>query len=78
MFKAYPIFNLIANIYFKLQVLIYNNREVLIYKYTPFNKIPYYYFNTIIKINPLSILVFFLALYLKSNYKHPTYLSEED
>jgi hypothetical protein len=26
----------------------------------------------------LSILVFFLALYLESNYKYSTYLSEED
>jgi hypothetical protein len=78
MLKAYLILNLIANIHFKLQVLIYNNREVLTHKYTLFNKIPYYYFSITIKIDPLFILVFFLAFYLKSNYKHSTYLSEED
>jgi hypothetical protein len=78
MLKAYLILNLIANIHFKLQVLVYNNRGVLTHKYTLFYKIPYYYFSIIIKMDSLFILAFFLALYLKSNYKHSTYLSEEN
>jgi hypothetical protein len=78
MLKAYPILNLIANIHFKLQILVYNTRGVLIQKYTPFYKILYYYFSIIVNINLLYILIFFLAFHLKSNYKHSTYLSKED
>ena len=76
--KAYFILNLTADIYFRLRVLIYNKLKVLKYNYTPFYKIPYYYFSTIIKIESLSILVFFLALYLESNYEHSTYFNKED
>ena len=74
--RAYLILNLVANIYFSLRVLVYNARGVLIQKYTPLYKIPYYYFSTIIEMNSLLILIFFLALYLESNYEYFTYLSE--
>jgi hypothetical protein len=74
--KAHTILNLAADIHFRLRVLVYNNYGVLIYKYTPLYKIPYYYFSTIVGMDSLSILIFFLALYLESNYKHSTYLSE--
>jgi len=66
----------VANIYFGLQVLVYNNRGILTYKDTLLYKIPYYYFSTTVSIDSLSILIFFLALYLESNYKYSTYLSE--
>jgi hypothetical protein len=78
MLKAYPILNLVADIYFRLWVLVYNSYNVLIQKYTPLYKIPYYYFSIVVSMDSLSILVFFLALYLESNYKYSTYLSEED
>ena len=76
--KAYFILNLAADIYFRLRVLVYNSRNILMQKYTPLYKISHYYFNTVIRIDSLFILVFFLALYLKSNYKYSTYLSRED
>lgn len=76
--KVYSIFNLAANIYFGLRIPVYNKRDVLAQKYTPLYKIPYYYFSTIVNINPLSIFIFFLTLYLKSDYKYSTYLSKED
>ena len=78
MLKAYLILNLAADIYFRLRVPVYNARGVLIEKYTLLYKIPYYCFGTIIRIDSLSILVFFLALYLESDYKHSTYLSKQD
>jgi hypothetical protein len=74
--RAHLILNLVADIYFSLRVLVYNARRVLIQKYTLLYKIPYYYFSTIIGIDSLSILIFFLALYLESNYEYSTYLSE--
>jgi hypothetical protein len=76
--KAYPILNLAADIYFGLRVLVYNSRNILIQKYTPLYKIPHYYFGMVVGMDLLSILVFFLALYLESNYEYLTYLSEED
>jgi hypothetical protein len=76
--KAHPILNLAADIHFRLQVLVYNSRNVLTQKYTPLHKIPYYYFSTVVGMDSLSILVFFPALHLESNYEHSTYLSEED
>ena len=76
--KAYSILNLTADIHFRLRVLVYNKLKVLKYNYTPFYKIPYYCFSTIIRIESLSILVFFLALYLESDYEHSTYLNKED
>ena len=74
--RAHPILNLAADIYFRLRVPVYNARGVLTEKYTPLHKIPYYYFSTMIEIDSLSILIFFLALYLESNYEYSTYLSE--
>jgi hypothetical protein len=74
--KAHAILNLAANIHFRLRVLVYNNRGVLTHKYTPLHKIPHYYFSTIVSMGSLSILIFFLALYLESNYKYSAYLSE--
>jgi hypothetical protein len=74
--RAYPILNLAANIHFSLQVLVYNTRGALTQKYTPLHKIPHYCFSTVIGMDSLSILIFFLALHLESNYKHSTYLSE--
>jgi hypothetical protein len=74
--KAHPILNLAADIYFGLRVLVYNSRDVLTQKYTPLYKIPYYYFSTVVSMDSLSILIFFLALHLESNYEHSTYLSE--
>jgi hypothetical protein len=76
--KAHPILNLVANIHFGLQVLVYNSYNILTQKYTPLYKIPHYYFSTVVGMDSLSILVFFLALHLESNYKYLTYLSEED
>jgi hypothetical protein len=76
--KAYPILNLVANIYFGLRVPVYNSYNILIQKYTPLYKIPYYYFSTVVSMDSLSILVFFLALYLESDYEYLTYLSKED
>jgi hypothetical protein len=76
--KAYPILNLMADIYFGLRVLVYNNRDILTQKYTPLYKIPYYCFGTMTRIDPLAILVFFLALYLESDYEYTTYLSKQD
>jgi hypothetical protein len=76
--KAYPILNIIIDIYFSLKVPIYNSRGVLSKKYIPLYKIPYYYFGTIISIETLFIFIFFLALYLESDYKHSIYLSKED
>ncbi|KAN0089768.1 hypothetical protein V8E51_020028 [Hyaloscypha variabilis] len=66
--KAHPILNLAADIHFGLQVP----------KYTPFYKIPHYYFSTVVGMDSLSILIFFPALHLESDYKHSTYLSKED
>jgi hypothetical protein len=74
--RAYLILNLVANIYFGLWVPVYSTRGALTQKYTPLYKIPYYYFGTIIRMDSLLILIFFLALHLESNYKHSTYLSE--
>jgi hypothetical protein len=76
--KAHPILNLAADIYFELRVPVYNSYNILTQKYTPLYKIPYYYFGTVVSIDSLSILVFFLALYLESNYEYLTYLSKED
>jgi hypothetical protein len=76
--KAHPILNLVADIYFGLRVLVYNSHNVLTQKYTPLYKIPHYCFGTVVGMDSLSILVFFLALYLESNYEHSTYLSKED
>ena len=76
--KAYFILNLAADIYFRLRVPVYNSRDILTQKYTPLYKIPYYCFSTIIGMDSLSILVFFPALYLESDYKYSTYLSGED
>ena|ERR1700730_11319841 len=76
--KAYTILNILADIYFGLKVPIYNSRGALSKKYVPLYKIPYYYFGTIISIETLFIFIFFLALYLESNYKHFIYLSKED
>jgi hypothetical protein len=66
--KAYIILNLAADIYFGLRVLVYNNRGVLIYKYTPLYKIPHYYFSTMVGIDSLSILIFFPAYLLYGGY----------
>ncbi|KAH8745724.1 hypothetical protein BGZ57DRAFT_778275, partial [Hyaloscypha finlandica] len=74
--KAYLILNLVADIHFGLRVPLYNARGVLTEKYTPLYKIPYYCFGTAIGIDSLSILIFFPALYLESDYEHFTYLSE--
>jgi hypothetical protein len=74
--RAHPILNLVANIHFELRVLVYNARGVLTEKYTPLYKIPHYYFSTAIGMDSLSILIFFPALYLESNYEYSTYLSE--
>jgi hypothetical protein len=74
--RAYPILNLVANIYFSLRVLVYSTYRVLIQKYTPLYKIPHYCFSTVIRMDSLLILIFFLALHLESNYKYSTYLSE--
>jgi hypothetical protein len=76
MSKAYTILNLAADIYFGLRVLVYNDCGILIYKYTPLYKIPYYCFGTAVGMDSLSILIFFLALYLESNYEYSTYLSK--
>jgi hypothetical protein len=76
--RAHPILNLAADIYFSLRVPVYNARRVLTQKYTPLYKIPYYCFGTTIGIDSLSILIFFLALYLESNYEYLTYLSKEN
>ena len=78
MLKAHSILNLAADIYFRLRVLVYNKRRVLKHEYTPLYKIPYYYFGIIIKIELLLVLIFFLALYLKSNYEYSTYFSKQD
>ena len=51
---------------------------MLTQKYTPLYKIPYYCFSTVVGMDSLSILIFFPALYLESDYKYSTYLSEED
>ena len=77
-YKAYFIFNIIADIYFGLKVLIYNSKGVLFKKYILLYKIPYYYFSTIIGIKILFIFIFFLALYLKSDYKYFIYFSKEN
>ena len=66
------------DIYFNLKVLIYNSRGALSKKYVLLYKIPYYYFSTIISIETLFIFIFFLALYLESDYKYSIYLSKED
>ncbi len=76
--KAHSILNLAADIHFGLRVPAYNNRDVLTQKYTPLHKIPHYCFGTVIGMDSLSILIFFPALHLESNYEHSTYLSEED
>jgi hypothetical protein len=76
--KAYTILNIIADIHFSLKVPIYNSRGVLSKKYVPLYKIPHYCFSTIISIETLFIFIFFLALYLGSDYKHSTYLSNKD
>jgi hypothetical protein len=54
---------------------VYNDRDILTQKYTPLHKIPYYYFDTVIRIDSLSILVF-LALHLESDYEYTTYVSK--
>ena len=76
--KAYPILNIITDIYFGLKVPIYNSRGTLSKKYVPLYKIPHYYFGTIISIETLFMFIFFLVLHLESDYKHSTYLSKED
>jgi hypothetical protein len=76
--KAYPILNLVANIHFGLRVPVYNGCNVLTQKYTPLYKIPHYCFGTVVSMDSLSILVFFPALHLESDYEYLTYLSEED
>jgi len=76
--KAHPILNLAADIHFGLQVPVYNGRDVLTQKYTPLHKIPHYCFGTVVGMDSLSILIFFPALHLESDYEHSTYLSEED
>jgi hypothetical protein len=76
--KAHTILNLAADIHFGLRVPVYNNYRILTYKYTPLYKIPHYYFGTTVGMDSLSILIFFPALYLESNYEHSTYLSEQD
>jgi hypothetical protein len=76
--RAHPILNLAADIHFGLRVPVYNARGALTQKYTPLHKIPHYCFSTAIGMDSLSILIFFPALHLESNYKHSTYLSEQD
>ena len=76
--KAHPILNLAADIHFGLRVLVYNDRGVLAHKYTPLHKIPHYCFGTVIKMDSLSILVFFPALYLESDHERSIYLSKQD
>lgn len=76
--KAHPILNLTADIHFGLRVPVYNDRGVLTQKYTPLHKIPHYCFGTAVGMDPLSILIFFPALHLESDYEHSTYLSKED
>ena len=66
------------DIYFSLKVPIYNSRGALSKKYVPLYKIPYYYFGNIIGIKILFIFIFFLVLYLESDYKYFIYLSKED
>jgi hypothetical protein len=73
--KAHSILNLAADIHFGLRVPAYNNRDVLTQKYTPLHKIPHYCFGTVIGMDSLSILIFFPALHLESNYEHSTYLT---
>ena len=76
--KAHPILSLAADIYFRLRVPVYNGRGVLAHKYTPLHKIPYYCFSIVIRIDSLSVLVFFPALYLKSDHEYSIYLSKQD
>jgi hypothetical protein len=76
--KAHSILNLEADIHFGLRVPVYNGRDVLTQKYTPLYKIPHYCFDTVIGMDSLSILVFFPALYLESDYEYSTYLSKQD
>ena len=66
------------DIYFGLKVPIYNSRGVLSKKYVLLYKIPYYCFGNIIGMKILFIFIFFLVLYLKSDYKYSIYLSKED
>lgn len=76
--KAHPILNLTADIHFGLRVPIYNDHNVLTSKYTPLHKVPHYCFGTAIGMDPLSILIFFPALHLESDYEHTAYLSKQD
>ncbi len=76
--KAYPILNLAADIHFGLRVPVYNTRGVLTQKYTPLYEISHYCFGTAFGMDSLSILIFFPALHLESDYKHSTFLSEQD
>ena len=76
--RAHPILNLAADIHFGLRVPVYNARGALTQKYTPLHKIPHYCFGTAIGMDSLSILIFFPALHLESDYEHSTYLSEQD
>jgi hypothetical protein len=76
--RAHPILNLAADIHFRLRILVYNTRGVLTQKYTPLYKIPHYCFSTIVSMDSLYILIFFLALHLESDHEHSTYLSEEN
>ena len=76
--KAHSILNLAADIHFGLRVPVYNKRGVLKHEYTPLHKIPHYCFGTVIGMDSLSVLVFFPALHLESDYEHSTYLSKQD
>jgi hypothetical protein len=78
MSKAHPILNLAADIYFGLWIPVYDDCDVLTQKYTPLHKISHYCFSTVVSMDSLSILIFFLALHLESNHEYSTYLSEED
>lgn len=77
--QAHPILNLDANIYFSLTVSVYNRRGDLATRNLPLHRIPYYCFGSVVgSTKSLLLLIFFLELYLESQYEHSTYLSKQD
>jgi len=77
--KPYAHINLTADIHFGLRVLAYNNNGVLTTTYMRFDKIPYYCIGRVNGIESFSMFIFFLQLYLESDYKRDiTIFSKRD
>jgi hypothetical protein len=76
--KPHAFLNLNADIHFAMRVPAYNSRGDLVEREFPLHHIPHYCFGSVIGMESLLLFVFFPALRLESQYKHTTYLSNND